>query len=254
MLLTERSAPLEAMSARPAAQNASPPSGAERLGEVGETLAPPNLRVMSKRRSRPNTPPHLASPPLRRGEGSDEVSFTSGSRLRAVAGRNAFLLRVGEGGILVHLVEHGAVRPDPVGDELPVRAVPLLDAHVALALVIAAGELHRDHQALRTQLLDALVGDVEVLVAPLDFLALQWLLAGVLLRGADRLGVVNRIDHAPIVEHVADGLHVAVAAALAVDQFDDVLDHRIVRAGAVEGAGLVALGGVARGPHVLLRA
>src|SRR5579885_3181595 len=91
-------------------------------------------------------PPSVETPLRPRGAERDQVSgaFSSSlrARLRAISGRDALLLRVGEGAVLVHRVQHVAVGLDPVGHELPVLAVPLLDAHVALALVVRAGELH----------------------------------------------------------------------------------------------------------------
>src|SRR5437763_1432134 len=68
--------------------------------------------------------------------------------LRAVLGRR----------VLDHRVEDAAIGGVVVGDDLPLLAVPLLDAGLVRALVILAGELHwRDH-ALEAELLDARLG------------------------------------------------------------------------------------------------
>ena len=45
----------------------------------------------------------------------------------------------------------------PVGDDLPLLAVPLLDAAVARAFVVGAGDLDRLQHAFEAQLLDARV-------------------------------------------------------------------------------------------------
>src|SRR5579883_3006085 len=77
-------------------------------------------------------PPH--SNPLPGGErGSEkgEPGLLRRSRLlRAVARRDALLLGVFERRFLVHVLKHLAIGLDPVGDELPVLTVPLLDADV----------------------------------------------------------------------------------------------------------------------------
>src|SRR5262245_24447091 len=61
-------------------------------------------------------------------------------------------------------------RRDPVGDERPLVAVPLLHANRAAALVVLARHLHRVREALHSELLEALVGEIEILEAPADLL------------------------------------------------------------------------------------
>src|SRR5438132_14355161 len=92
---------------------------------------------------------------------------SSSHLLRAVARRDAFLLGIGEGGFLVHIGQHLAVGLDPVGDEFPVLAVPLLNADLAVALVVLAGQMDRHHQPVVMQCLDAFWRDVGLLVATL---------------------------------------------------------------------------------------
>src|SRR5215472_9057953 len=106
--------------------------------------------------------------------------------LGAVARRDALLLGVGERRLLVHFGQHAAVRLDPVGDEVPMLAVPLLDADLAIAFVIGAGQLDRHHQPVGAELGYALRRDVEVLVAPLYVFAFERLLTELGLRGTDR--------------------------------------------------------------------
>src|SRR5581483_632760 len=67
-----------------------------------------------------------------------------------------------------HHVPH---RLDPVGDDLPLLAVPLLDEQLAVGLVVLAGDRERPGEALHAQLLQPLVGEVQVLEAPPDLLA-----------------------------------------------------------------------------------
>src|SRR5258708_3693505 len=177
-----------------------------------------------------------------------------GRLLGTVARRDALFLGIFERRFLVHVLQHLAVGLDPVGDEFPVLAVPLLDADVALALVVGAGEPDRHDEPLGAERGDALRRDVEVLVAPLYLLALQGLLAELLLRGADRLEVVDRVDDTAVVERLADLVLGAMPAALLIDVFQDVLHHLVAGAGAVEGAGLVADSGLTRGAHLGLGA
>src|SRR5260221_6461953 len=64
-------------------------------------------------------------------------------RLAAVARRDVLLLGVGERRFLVDRVEHVVVRLDPIRGELPMRPVPLLDAHHPVAPLGFATDLHR---------------------------------------------------------------------------------------------------------------
>src|ERR1700747_885473 len=85
--------------------------------------------------------------------------------LRAVARGDALLLRIGERRLVVHFGQHCAIRLDPVGDEFPMLAVPLLDANFAVALVVGAGARNRHHQPVGAQRGDALRGVVKGIVA-----------------------------------------------------------------------------------------
>src|SRR3546814_11442196 len=72
------------------------------------------------------------------------------------------------------LVSRTQLRPvwlDEVGDGRPLAAVPLLQNGRAATLVVAAGDLHRAHQAGPAGLVYPLLGAVETLHAPLDLLA-----------------------------------------------------------------------------------
>src|ERR671919_1748975 len=82
---------------------------------------------------------------------------------RAVARRDAVLLRVFRRRFLDHRPHHVLHRRDPVGDELPPLAGPLLDAHRVVALVIGAGDLERRGEIGPAELCEPLLGDVEVL-------------------------------------------------------------------------------------------
>src|SRR5215472_8977825 len=100
---------------------------------------------------------------------SGALSTARSHLLRAVARGDALLLGVGERRLRVHFGQHRAVRLDPVGNEMPVLAVPLLDADAAVAFVVRAREPDRHNQPRGAELRDALRRDVEVLVAPLHF-------------------------------------------------------------------------------------
>ena len=79
------------------------------------------------------------------------------------------------------------VRLDPVGDEVPLLAVPLLDARPAEPSWSAQDTLIGAHQAVEAELLEPLVVEVQVLEAPAHLLAGHRLVAELALRGADRL-------------------------------------------------------------------
>src|SRR5262245_14182730 len=63
-----------------------------------------------------------------------------------------------------------AHRLDPLGDDIPLLAVPLLDQHRPVPLVVLAGDLHRVGKPLEPDLIQAGIREVEVLVAPAHLL------------------------------------------------------------------------------------
>src|SRR3954453_15983233 len=76
----------------------------------------------------------------------------SGLARGAVARRDVLLLGVlGRGG-LDQRPQQGPVGLDPVGDDDPLVAVPLLELHRPAALVVGAGALERLHQAAGPEL------------------------------------------------------------------------------------------------------
>src|SRR5882762_1771148 len=148
---------------------------------------------------------------------------------------------------------------DPVRDEGPPLAVPLLDEDRAVPLVVLAGDLDRVHEALHPELVQTRLGEVEVLEAPADLLTRERLVAVLGHRGADRFGGEHRVDDTAVVERRAHVLLLPAAAlALVVDELDDVLVHLEGGARRVEGRALVPLRavagrddvGVVRGPPV----
>src|SRR5216683_5685822 len=62
-------------------------------------------------------------------------------------------------------------RLDPVRDDVPLLAVPLLDEHGTVALVVFARDLHRVREALHAELVEGGVGEIQVLEAPAHLLA-----------------------------------------------------------------------------------
>src|SRR5918994_7575516 len=67
-----------------------------------------------------------------------------------------------------HDLAHGL---DPVGDDVPLLAIPLLDHDRPIALVVLARHLDGSREALHAELLEPLLRDVEVLEAPPHLLA-----------------------------------------------------------------------------------
>src|SRR5215510_11519597 len=119
-----------------------------------------------------------------------------------------------------HDVAHGS---DPLGDHLPLLAVPLLDEDRAAPLVILAGDLHRMGEALHPEVVQSLVGEVQVLEAPADLFLGRRLLPRLRHGRADGLRGEHGIHDAPVVEGLAHGLLLAGALSLVVDELDDVL-------------------------------
>src|SRR5258707_12686647 len=91
--------------------------------------------------------------------------------LRAVARGDLLLRCVLAGRVLDQRFDDGIVGGEPVGDHLPLLAVPLVDAAETGALVVAAGDLDRSDHALEAELLDAVGREVEMLEAPAHLFA-----------------------------------------------------------------------------------
>src|SRR5947207_6730780 len=124
-------------------------------------------------------------------------ALTSLLLLAAVALRVAELLGLVDGGRLdlpADDVLHGL---DPVRDDVPLLAVPLLDQDRAAALMVLARDLDRVREALHPDLLEALLGQVQVLEAPAHLLGRRGRLAA-LHRGADSLRGEHRVHDAAI--------------------------------------------------------
>src|SRR5262245_21819192 len=174
-------------------------------------------------------------------------------RRRALPWRD--LVLVGEllGRFLHHRPHDIAHRLDPVGDEFPLFAVPLLEDNGAVTLVIAAGHLDRLHHLAEAELLQAVCAEVEVLHT------LPHLLTGdlrpILLDGiANRLRGDHGVDQAAIVKHLADLVGARRTLALIVDELPDVLVDLEVLARRMERGRDKALGSITRGQHVGLAA
>src|SRR5437588_12716783 len=106
--------------------------------------------------------------------------------LRAVAHRVAELLRLLDSRRLDLRPDHVAHRRDPVGDDVPLLAVPLLDQDGAAPLVVLAGDLDRMREILHPDLLEPLLSQVQVLEAPAHLLGGQRLVAELRHRRANR--------------------------------------------------------------------
>src|SRR5712692_8499390 len=109
--------------------------------------------------------------------------------LGAVTRRDSLLLRVRGSRVFDQRADDRLVRLDPVGDQLPLRAVPLLELDRSAAFVVRAGNLDRLQEVVGAELLQALLVQVQVLQAPAHLLARQRLLSKLRLPCADRLGV-----------------------------------------------------------------
>src|SRR2546428_12521554 len=119
----------------------------------------------------------------RSGLGAALATVASLFLLRAVAHRVTELLGLVDGRRFELRPYHLANRLDPVGDDVPFLAVPLLDERLPVPLVVLAGPPQRAHHALHPQLFQPLLGDVEVLEAPAHLLAGERLVAVLRHRG-----------------------------------------------------------------------
>src|SRR6266542_7153562 len=163
--------------------------------------------------------------------------------LGAIARRDAFLLGVGGRGFFDHRAHDRLIRFDPVGDDVPLLAVPLLELDRAASLVIHAGDLDRLQESDGAELLQALLIDVQVLQTPAHLLAGQRFLAELRLGGADRLRVQDAVNDAPVVIDRAETrevLQVRLVPAR-VEILLDVLENREIRSRRMKGRRDVAL-------------
>src|SRR5208283_860514 len=129
-----------------------------------------------------------------------------------------------------------AIRLDPVGDDIPLDAVPLLEFDRPAALVVAASHLQRLHEAGRAELPQPRLRDLEVFEGPANLLrGHDFAFSELGLGSADGLDGDDAEYHAPVVIDRPDArLVLHVALVLAVDDFHYFLDYRIVRAGDIE--------------------
>src|SRR5215472_10406368 len=111
-------------------------------------------------------------------------------------GRELLFSRVLCRRLLDHGRDHAVVAGVPVGRDLPVLAVPGLNAAQARALVISTGHFDRLQLVLEAELLEPLRSQVEVFESPSDLLAGHRLLTELLLRRADRLDAEHGVDEA----------------------------------------------------------
>src|SRR5262245_15543949 len=103
------------------------------------------------------------------GRAESLTTWRPGGRLlllRAIAHRVPELLALLDGGRLELGADDVPHRLDPVRHDLPLLAVPLLHERLPVALVVTAGHADRPGQALEAQLLEPLLGQVQVLHAP----------------------------------------------------------------------------------------
>src|SRR5438128_11174099 len=154
-------------------------------------------------------------------------ALTSLLLLAAVALAIAELAALFDGGRLdlrAHDVLHGL---DPVRDDIPLLAVPLLDQDRAAALVVLARDLDRMREALHPDLVEALLGEIEILEAPANLLAGRRLALGAFHRRTDGLRGEHRVHDAAVVERRAHLFLLARPFALVVDVLHDVVVHLV---------------------------
>src|SRR5713101_493151 len=156
------------------------------------------------------------------------------AELLALLHRGRFQLRP-------HHVPHGL---DALGDHLPLLPVPLLNHSHSVALVVLACHLEWAHHALKPELLDPLLGEVQVLKAPSDLILRRRLLTILLDRRADCLGIQHSGDHRTVVQDLSDPRSLASERSFpfVVDVLENVLVNLEPGAGGVEGHRFVALG------------
>src|SRR6516164_2842545 len=92
---------------------------------------------------------------------AQRTAYSKRSVRQQAAGRDLLLGRVLCCSLLDHGRDDAVVADVPVGRDLPVLAIPGLDASDARALVVGAGHLDRLQHALEAELLNAFRSQVE---------------------------------------------------------------------------------------------
>src|SRR5712692_300300 len=173
---------------------------------------------------------------------------------RQAPGRDLLLGRVLGRGILDHGRYYAVVAGVPIRRDLPVLAVPGLDAAGARAFMVLARYFDGLQHAFEAELLDAIGGDVEVLEAQAHLLAGQRLLAEFFLGRADRLDSEHGVDQPADVENLSGLLPLRRALSLVVDVLLQILVQLELTGRVLQRDRVVALGAVLGRPHVGLRA
>src|SRR5262249_27453630 len=145
--------------------------------------------------------------------------------LAAVALCIAELLALLDGGGLDLRADDFLHRLDPVRDDVPLLAVPLLHENRPRALVVLARHVDGMRELRHPQLFEPLVGEVEILEAPANLLGARDLPLGALHPRADRLDGEHRVDDATVVERRAQVFLFGRALALVVDVLHEVRVH-----------------------------
>src|ERR1043166_5637940 len=168
----------------------------------------------------------------------------------AVARCNVVLLGI-VGGRLLKLrpydLAHGG---NPVGELLPLFAVPLLDKDWAIAFMVIAGHLDRSRKPREPQFLQACLRQVEMLEPPPHLLTRQWLVAEFGHGCAYGFRVVHSIDKTTVVQDFADIIGLRRSLVAVVDLLENGGVQRKICANAMKIARLIPFGSLARRDHV----
>src|ERR1700734_1082795 len=80
---------------------------------------------------------------------------------------------IGFGGLLDDRTQQRPIGSDPVGHDLPLRAVPLLEGHAAVALMVVPCDIDRMEQVLGAELGDTALIEAQMFESPAYFVASQ---------------------------------------------------------------------------------
>src|SRR5262249_43708584 len=168
----------------------------------------------------------------------------------ALARGNVVLLGILCGRLLKLRPDDLAHGGDPVGDLLPLFAVPLLDEDRAVAFMVLARHLDRSRKPRKPQFLQACLSQVEMLKSPPYLLTRQWLVAEFSHCRAYGFDVVHGVDETTVVQDFANIIGLRRGLVAVVDLLEDGGEGRKIRAHSVEIARLIPFGSIARRDHV----
>src|SRR4029453_12953319 len=146
-----------------------------------------------------------------------------------------------------HDLAHGG---NPVGELLPLFAVPLLDKDRAIAFMVLAGHLDRSRKPREPQFLQACLRQIEMLKPPPYLLTRQWLVTEFGHGRAYGFRFLPGLDETTVVQDFADIVSLRRSLVAVVDLLENGGVQRKICANTMKIASLIPFGSLAPRDHL----